>query len=202
MASTLVFATRNRGKLSELNALATPLGLHVVSAADLGAPDVEEDGATFEANATKKALQISAAVGKPSLADDSGLVVEALQGAPGVHSARFAGPDADDQANNERLLELLREVPAERRQAHFTCVMAFADPHGPLGEHVELAQGRCDGIIALAPQGDGGFGYDPLFLVPDRGLTFAELPADVKNTISHRAEAMRHMQSFLKRYFR
>ncbi|MFH2007327.1 MAG: XTP/dITP diphosphatase [bacterium] len=201
MASTLVFATRNRGKLSELRALVKPLGLEVVSAADLGAPDVEEDGLTFEANAAKKALEVSAAVGQPSLADDSGLVVEALRGAPGVRSARFAGPDADDRANNERLLELLRDVPTERRQAHFVCVMAFADPHGTLGEHVELTRGRCNGLIAEAPQGAGGFGYDPLFWVPERGQTFAELPADVKNTISHRAMAMRLMQSFLKRYF-
>jgi len=201
-ASTLVFATRNRGKIAELRALAEPLGLEVVSAAELGAPDVEEDGATFDANAAKKAREISMALGKPALADDSGLVVDALQGAPGVHSARFAGPDADDGANNEKLLELLRDVPADRRQAHFTCVMAFADPHGALGDHVELTNGRCDGLIAEAPRGDGGFGYDPLFLVPDQGLTFAELPSSVKNTISHRAEAMRSMQSFLRRYFR
>ena len=199
--STLVFATRNRGKLAELSALVRPLGLDVVSAAELGAPDVEEDGDTFEANSTKKARAVAEATGLPALADDSGLVVDALSGAPGLLSARFAGPDADDGANNAKLLSLLASVPEPKRGAHFFCAMAFADPHGTLGERVHLTQGRCDGAILSQPRGTGGFGYDPLFWVADHGHSMAELPAEIKNTISHRAKAMGQMLGFLKAYF-
>jgi XTP/dITP diphosphohydrolase len=200
--SRLVFATRNRGKLAELSVLAAPLGLEVISAAELGAPDVEEDGATFEENAVKKAREIAAAVGLPALADDSGLVVNALDGAPGIYSARFAGPQASDADNNRLLLSRLQGVNEDLRGAHFVCAMAFADPGGVLGDEVEVTRGECHGVILEAPRGEDGFGYDPLFLVPDRGLTFAELGASVKNTISHRAMAMGQMQSFLQRYFR
>jgi len=200
--SQLVFATRNRGKLAELSVLAEPLGLEVISAAELGAPDVEEDGATFEENAAKKAREVAAAVGLPALADDSGLVVDALDGAPGVYSARFAGPEATDADNNRLLLSRLQGVAEDLRGAHFVCAMAFADPGGALGDHVEVTRGECHGVILEAPRGEGGFGYDPLFIVPDRGQTFAELGAAVKNTISHRAMAMAQMQSFLQRYFR
>lgn len=200
--SRLVFATRNRGKLAELSELVEPLGLEVISAAELGAPDVEEDGATFEQNAAKKAREVSAAVGLPALADDSGLVVNALAGAPGVHSARFAGPEATDADNNRLLLERLQGVAKDLRGAHFVCAMAFADPGGAQGQAVEVARGECHGVILEAPRGEGGFGYDPLFWVPDQGRTFAELGASVKNTISHRAMAMGRMQSFLRRYFR
>ncbi len=199
--SQLVFATRNQGKLAELSVLAAPLGLEVISAAELGAPDVEEDGATFEENAIKKAREVAAAVGLPALADDSGLVVTALEGAPGVHSARFAGPNATDADNNRLLISRLRGVDEALRTAHFVCAMAFADPGGALGDQVEMARGECHGVILEAPRGEGGFGYDPLFLIPDRGETFAELGAKVKNTISHRAMAMGRMQSFLQKYF-
>ena len=199
--SRLVFATRNRGKLTELSGLVAPLGLEVISAAELGAPDVEEDGETFIDNAVKKAREVATATRLPALADDSGLVVDALDGAPGVYSARFAGPGATDADNNRLLLERLQGVPAQRRGAHFFCAMAFADPAGALGEQVEVSEGRCHGRIIDAPRGEGGFGYDPLFFVPDRDQTFAELGAGVKNTISHRARAMQQMQKFLQRYF-
>lgn len=199
--SQLVFATRNRGKLAELSGLVAPLGLEVISAAELDAPDVVEDGVTFAENAAKKAREVSAAVGLPALADDSGLVVDALEGAPGVHSARFAGPQATDADNNRLLIERLGGMDEPRRGAHFVCAMAFADPGGALGDEVKMAQGECHGVILEAPRGEGGFGYDPLFYVPDRGQTFAELGASVKNTISHRAMAMAQMESFLRRYF-
>lgn len=202
MPRTLVFATRNRGKLHELEALVAPLGLAVVSAASLPeAPEVEEDGDTFEANAVKKAREVGLATGLPALADDSGLEVDILGGAPGVYSARYAGPGAGDRANNEKLLEELAAVPEVDRGAHFTCVMAFADPAGALGETVHVTRGRCDGRLLFAPRGEGGFGYDPLFYVPDRGLTFAELPREVKNSISHRARALAAMRGVLERYF-
>ena len=197
----LVFATRNKGKIAELSGLVNPLGLEVISAAELNAPDVEEDGDTFEANATKKAREVARATGLPALADDSGLNVDALNGAPGVYSARFAGPDATDADNNRLLLERLQGVPSDRRRAHFFCAMAFADPNGALGEAVEVTQGRCHGVILEELRGVGGFGYDPLFFVPDHNKTFAELGAGIKNTISHRAMAMSHMQIFLRRYF-
>ncbi|MDY0000048.1 MAG: XTP/dITP diphosphatase [Polyangia bacterium] len=199
MTRKLVFATRNRGKLVELEALVEPLGIQVLSAADLPSlPEVEEDGATFEENAVKKALAVARASGLPSLADDSGLVVDALGGAPGVRSARFAGPSADDRANNEKLLELLGNLPSEERGAHFCCHMALADPASPGGELVHTTSGRCDGQILCAPRGEGGFGYDPLFLVPELGQTFAELPREVKNRISHRAKALLAMRELLE----
>lgn len=198
MARTLVFATRNRGKLAELEALVAPLGITVVSASSFpDLPEVEEDGATFEENAEKKAREVAHATGLPALADDSGLVVDVLDGAPGVFSARFAGPGADDRANNAKLLALLKDVPAEGRTAHFRCAMALADPEGALGARVHLTQGRCDGQLLFAPRGEGGFGYDPLFLVPALGLTFAELPREVKNRISHRAQALLAMREVL-----
>ncbi len=199
--STLVFATRNKGKIAELSGLVAPLGLEVISAAELGAPDVEEDGETFEDNAVKKAREVATATGLPALADDSGLKVDALDGAPGVYSARFAGPEATDADNNRLLLQRLQGVDTERRGAHFFCAMAFADPRGALGDAVEVTRGRCHGVILEELRGDGGFGYDPLFFVPDRDQTFAELGAGVKNTISHRARAMEQMQVFLQRYF-
>jgi XTP/dITP diphosphohydrolase len=216
---TLVFATRNAGKLAELEALVAPLGLAVRGAAEIpGIPEVEEDGETFEHNAIKKAREVARASGLPALADDSGLEVDALGGAPGVHSARYSGPGATDARNNAALLEALAGVPAERRSAHFTCVMALAEPppSAPPGQpddepaagepaagelDVHLTRGRCDGVILDAPRGEGGFGYDPLFFVPEQGATFAELPRAVKNRISHRARALQAMRALLERRF-
>ncbi|HSZ80752.1 MAG TPA: RdgB/HAM1 family non-canonical purine NTP pyrophosphatase [Polyangia bacterium] len=187
----VVFATRNRGKLRELVPLfeELALGLELVTIDEV-APDTElrEDAMTFEENALAKARQAAAATGLPALADDSGLEVDALGGAPGVHSARYAGVGATDAANNAKLLEALREVPPERRTARYRCVAAFVDPTRAL----ELTRaGACEGALLAAPRGAGGFGYDPLFVVPGRGVTMAEIALDEKNRLSHRAAAFR-----------
>jgi XTP/dITP diphosphohydrolase len=202
----LVFATRNPGKLVELRQLLADLDLAVWSLDQLDqkgreVPEVIEDGDTFEANAGKKALEVSRATGLPALADDSGLEVDALAGAPGVRSARFAGPDAGDQANNARLLHALRDVPEDRRGARFRSALALADTAGPLGDALITTAGVCEGRILLGPRGTGGFGYDPLFLVPELGATFAELGVGTKNDLSHRARAMAAMKPHIVRYF-
>jgi XTP/dITP diphosphohydrolase len=196
----LVFATRNPGKVVELHQLLAGLDLDILSARDLDLPDVVEDGDTFAANASKKALEVSRAAGLPALADDSGLEVDALGGAPGVISARYAGPEHDDRANNDRLLRELLGVPPERRTARFRSVVALADAAGPLGERVLTADGTCEGVILDAPRGTGGFGYDPLFFAPELGCTFAEAGVGPKNDLSHRARAMRAMRPRLIEY--
>lgn len=191
--SRLLFATRNRGKLAELRALVAPHGIEVDSLDDVDAPgEVEEDGETFTANAEKKARAALAATGLPALADDSGLEVDALDGAPGVRSARYAGPGQDDAANNAKLLAALASVPDARRTARFRCALAFVDAAGTL----TVAEGTLEGRIGQAPRGAGGFGYDPLFLLPD-GRTLAELSAAEKNAISHRGQALRKMAPHL-----
>lgn len=191
--SRLLFATRNRGKLAELRALVAPHGIEVDSLDDVDAPgEVEEDGETFTANAEKKARAALAATGLPALADDSGLDVDALDGAPGVRSARYAGPGQDDAANNAKLLAALASVPDARRTARFRCALAFVDAAGTL----TVAEGTLEGRIGQAPRGAGGFGYDPLFLLPD-GRTLAELSAAEKNAISHRGQALRKMAPHL-----
>lgn len=195
----LVVATRNRGKIQEMQALLDGLVEDFICAADIdGFPDTIEDGATFEENALKKAREASSFSGLPALADDSGLVVEALAGRPGVYSARFAGEGAGDAANNKRLLEELEGVAADKRQAVFVCVLAFVAPDG-----VERTfTGRVCGSILETSQGNGGFGYDPLFLVDGFGRTMAELGLDEKNSISHRGQAFRQFRDYLKeKYF-
>ena len=183
----LVIATRNAGKIREIKALLahrdfTVHGLDEFS----GFGEVEEDGETFAANALKKARAASAFSGMPALADDSGLCVAALQGRPGVHSARYAGEGASDAENIARLLMELAPHP-EPWNAAFECVMAFCTPDG--GE--KLFQGRLAGRIIAEKRGANGFGYDPVFLVPEYGKTLAELSLDIKNRISHRAQALR-----------
>jgi XTP/dITP diphosphohydrolase len=199
----LVFATRNPGKLVELRELLPALDVLGVdeAAARLGRaiPDVEEDADTFAGNAAKKALEVSRATGFPALADDSGLEVDALGGAPGVWSARYAG-GGGDAANNAKLLVALRGVPPERRTARFRAVLALADVDGPLGDAVITTEGVCEGVVLDAPRGTGGFGYDPLFLVPDLGQTFAELGVGPKGERSHRARAMQAMRPQLRAY--
>lgn len=183
----LVLATRNKGKLRELTDLLAPYGFEVLSLdsfPELG--EIVEDGATFQENAIIKAAAVAKHTGLLALADDSGLEVDALDGAPGVYSSRFAGEGKDDLANNRKLLELLAGLPPERRTARFQCVVAIAWPDGSL----RTSTGTCEGIIAGSPRGEGGFGYDPLFYVPEYGKTFAELDAAVKNKISHRAKAL------------
>ena len=192
----LVVATRNPGKLREIRHLLEGAGIEVVGLdAFPGIPEIEEDGATFAANAAKKAETIAHLTGRPCLADDSGLAVEELGGEPGVHSARYAGVQGDDAANNGKLLRELDGVPAERRQATFCCVMALSLP----AVATRLFEGRVTGRILDAPRGSGGFGYDPLFLVDGFDRTMAELPLVEKNRISHRGQALRqviaHLQS-------
>ncbi|SHJ39940.1 XTP/dITP diphosphatase [Desulfofundulus thermosubterraneus] len=190
----LVLATRNPGKVRELSQLLSPLGYEVVSLEQYpGMPEITEDGATFKDNAVKKATAVARYTGQMALADDSGLEVDYLGGAPGVHSARFAGAGHDDRANNEKLLRLLAGVPPEKRTARFRCVVAVATPEG----RVFTAEGICEGVIADKPRGEGGFGYDPLFYVPSYGKTFAELDPAVKNRISHRGRALVLMREIL-----
>lgn len=196
----LVFATRNQGKLRELRQLLDLEGLEIISLDQLpDAPEIEETGETFAENATLKARGIMEATGLPSLADDSGLVVDALGGAPGVHSARYAGPGATDADRVQLLLKSLAGVEAAQRTARFRCVVAFAVPEHP--ESVELHEGSCEGRILTETRGAGGFGYDPVFYVEELDQTFAEAPAEKKNRLSHRGEAMRKMVESLRRRF-
>ncbi|MEW6171982.1 MAG: XTP/dITP diphosphatase [Bacillota bacterium] len=190
----LVVATTNQGKLREIQAILAPLNWEVISTkAYQEFPEIEERGTTFEANAIEKARATAAFTGETALADDSGLEVDYLGGAPGVYSARFAGEPKDDDANNAKLLRLLEGVPQEKRAARFRCVIAVAFPEG----RVLTADGRCEGYILTELRGAGGFGYDPLFYVPEFGKTFAELPLEVKNRISHRAAALAKIKETL-----
>jgi XTP/dITP diphosphohydrolase len=182
----LLIATRNRHKLAEIRAIFALPGLELLGPDDTAPlPDVEEDADTFEGNALKKARTLAEASGLRTLADDSGLEVEALAGAPGVRSARFAGPGAGDAANNALLLEKLRGV-ADRR-ARFRCVLALCEPGG----REWTVAGACPGRLLDAPRGTGGFGYDPLFVPDGHTRTFAELDPAEKNRLSHRAAALR-----------
>jgi XTP/dITP diphosphohydrolase len=193
-AARIVLATHNLNKVAELRAI---LGLAVegfeaedlISAAELGLPDVRETGVTFAENALLKAHAVARATGKIAIADDSGLAVDVLGGAPGVFSARWAGRHGDDSANLELLLAQLADVPAEHRAARFVCAAALATPDG--FEHVE--HGTLDGALETAPRGGGGFGYDPILRVAGdaAGRTAAELSAEEKNAISHRGQAFR-----------
>jgi XTP/dITP diphosphohydrolase len=196
---TLVLATSNEGKVSELRALLADLPVQLVTVGDvLGEKlSISEDGATFEANAKQKALAVCRASRLVSLADDSGLEVDALGGRPGVRSARFAHDRATDAENNAALLRAMEEAPGDHeRTARFRCVLALATPWW--GDEVRIAEGRVDGVIARDPRGGGGFGYDPLFL-PDEagGRAMAELEGDEKNTISHRARAVHALRPVL-----
>ena len=189
----LLVATRNRGKVSELARMFADLDVELVGLdAWPDAPEVEETGATFEENALIKARAYARFSGLPALADDSGIEVDALGGAPGIHSARYAGEHGDDEANNARLLRELEQV--EDRAGRVRCALAFVDLESGR-EHV--AHGVIEGTILRAPRGDGGFGYDPLFLPRGETRTTAEMSAEEKDAISHRAEAARAMRAFL-----
>ena len=189
----LIIATRNEHKLLEIRQLFNVPGVHVQSALDFPElPDVEEDGDTFEANSIKKAVSLSQATGFHALADDSGLLVDALHGAPGVYSARYAGLPVDYQANNRKLLRELDDE--ENRSARFVCVMAMACPDG----RTETVAGECCGHIARSCRGTHGFGYDPLFIPDGYDQTFGELDDAVKARLSHRAHAMQHAVSAWK----
>ena len=185
MAEKFVLATHNPGKLAEMKAILSRLGVEVLSPAEAGVEvDVEETGTTFAENAMLKAKAVCAAACLPAIADDSGLCVDALNGGPGVYSARYGGEGLDD---GQRCLLLLRSMRGQgTRAAHFSCAVACAFPNGD----TLTAEGRCDGAIAFAPLGDGGFGYDPVFLIPEKGKTFGQLGAEEKSKISHRGRAL------------
>ncbi|HEY5973543.1 MAG TPA: XTP/dITP diphosphatase [Geobacteraceae bacterium] len=191
----LLVATGNQGKLRELRELLAGSVEELLSLADFpNLPAVDEDGATFAENAVKKARAAALATGLPAVADDSGLVVTALGGQPGVLSARYAGETADDAANNAKLLQAMASVPSRERTAAFHCVIAFCQPDGSCATFA----GQLPGLILPAPAGSGGFGYDPLFLVPEYGKTLAELSLTIKNRISHRGRAFEAFASHLK----
>ena len=192
----LLIATRNAGKLREYAQLLADLEIELLSPIDIGmdSVQVEETGDTFEENARLKALTYAQASGLPTLADDSGLEVDALDGRPGVHSARYAGPDATDEDRRRKLLAEMRDVPPGQRSARFRCTVALALPDG----RVWTADGVCEGEIAFEPRGEGGFGYDPLFIVSGDGRTMAEMAPDEKNLISHRGRALRAAMRFLR----
>jgi len=192
----LLVATRNAHKLAEIRAILSVPGLELVGAGELpGLPDVEEDAPTFEGNASKKARTLAVAAGCWTLADDSGLEVDALGGEPGVHSARYAGPEASTPANNAKLLRELRGV--RDRRARFRCVLALAAPDG----RVWTVDGRCEGHLLEEPRGAQGFGYDPLFVPEGYDQTFAELAPAVKNRLSHRGRALaRAVAEWQKRF--
>ena len=183
----LVIATHNPGKLREIGELVAPSGVAVASAADLGLDEPVEDGDTFKANALIKTHAAAQASGVPALADDSGLAVEALGGAPGIHSARWAGPEKDFGQAMERIWDLILE--SEDRRAHFVCALALAWPDG----HSEVFEGRVDGTLIWPPTGDKGFGYDPMFQPAGYFETFGEMDPTEKHGISHRAEAFKQL---------
>ena len=184
----LVLASNNPGKAREIEALLSPLGVSLTAQSFYYVPTVAETGLTFVENAILKARNASAHTSLPAIADDSGLEVDALHGAPGIRSARFAGDDADDASNNQRLLDELCDIPADERSARFHCVVVcLRHPEDPTPL---ICQGRWEGTVLEAPRGAQGFGYDPLFFVPELGCTAAELDAATKNHYSHRARAL------------
>ncbi|MDY6921373.1 MAG: RdgB/HAM1 family non-canonical purine NTP pyrophosphatase [Pseudomonadota bacterium] len=187
----IVVATGNRGKLREINQMLNPLGLQARGQGEFQVSEAPETGLSFVENAIIKARHASRVTGKPALADDSGLEVDALQGAPGIYSARYAGENATDQDNLEKLLVALADTPDPERNARFQCVMVYLrhwqDPVP------RICQGTWEGRIARAPRGDNGFGYDPVFWVPERDCTAAELTPEVKNRLSHRGQALQQL---------
>ena len=196
MDKVIVAASRNKHKIEEIEAITKKFGMSIISRDEAGVPPVEivEDGETFEENSFKKADEIMKLCGKITLADDSGLMVDYLGGAPGVYSARFAGEDGNDEKNNDKLLKLLDGVPAKERTAKFVSVITMVYPDGT----VLSARGECPGKIITVPTGDGGFGYDPLFVPDGYDKTFAQLTPEEKNAISHRAAALAELEKLLE----
>ena len=204
MGRKLLVASANQGKIREIKNYLENLNninLEIIGLDEFpGLPEVEEDGDSFRANALKKARARAEQTGLLTLADDSGLSVDYLGGEPGIYSARYAGEGATDEENNQKLLEKLKDVPEEKRKASFICVMALVDPDS--GEGI-VVEGRCDGIIQLSPKGENGFGYDPIFYLPEFRKTMAEIPLELKNQISHRAAALQKMKNeVIRRYSR
>jgi XTP/dITP diphosphohydrolase len=197
MAPVLVVGTRNPKKREELLEILGDLGLELRDLTRYpDAPEVVEDGRTFEENGRKKASELARHLKEWVLGEDSGLVVPGLNGRPGVYSARYAGKQGDDAANSRTLLAELAPLPADRRAAYYVCTGALADPEGKV---VAVVEGRCHGIIINEERGSGGFGYDPLFLIPEYHRTFGELSARVKHALSHRGRAMAHLRPVLRR---
>lgn len=191
----LLVATNNPGKVKEYKDLLAGLPLELTYPAQEGLDiEVAETGGSFAENATLKAVAYARASGLPTLADDSGLEVDALGGEPGIRSARYAGKGASDEECYQLLLKNLKEVPWEERTARFRCVIAVATPEG----QIHTAEGACEGIIAFAPKGEHGFGYDPIFYFQEYGMTMAELPLETKNQVSHRAKAMQGAREILE----
>jgi len=195
----LLIATRNREKLKEIHAILADLQLDIISSADMPQlPKVHEDGKTIRDNAVKKAVETAKMANMLTLADDTGLEVDVLDGEPGVRSARFAGDDVTYHENNKKLIGLLEGIPREKRAARFRCVVAIADENGLF----DTVEGICNGRIVEEERGGGGFGYDPLFIADGQVKTFGELSPDVKNRISHRAKALQKAWAVLSRYVR
>jgi len=192
----ILIATSNAGKIREMTAIFAGLPIELIPLDHFpGVPIPEEDGITFEINAEKKALHYARITRHWSLADDSGLVVDALNGEPGVHSARYAGSECDDAANNALLIRNLRDVPDEKRTARFQCAAALSD-----GENIlATTSGVVEGMVVDDPRGSSGFGYDPHFFVPEFGMTTAQMSPELKNRISHRGKAMREMRGHLEK---
>ena len=192
----LVLASGNKGKLKEFGQVLAPLGFEVVPQSEFNVPEVDETGLTFVENALLKAREASRVSGLPAMADDSGIEVDALNGAPGIYSARFSGPGATDQKNNDKLLQELSGLSEQERTARYWCVLVYlrhADDPTPI-----IAQGSWEGRILEAPQGDGGFGYDPLFWVENEGCAAAQLTPEQKNKLSHRGKATLDLVAQLK----
>ncbi|NYF25077.1 XTP/dITP diphosphatase [Sporosarcina sp. JAI121] len=193
----VLIATNNAGKAKDFEALFRPLGVQVLTLNDIeGDIDVEETGDTFEANAILKAETVARLLGKIVIADDSGLEIDALGGAPGVYSARYAGEEKNDEANIDKVLQELKTASGGERNARFRCVLAVAGP----GLVTETFSGSCEGVIHTGRQGSNGFGYDPIFFVPTLNRTMAELSAEEKNKISHRGAALAKLKSNLPYY--
>lgn len=184
----VVLASGNKGKLNEFNKLLAPLDIEVLPQSEFNVSSIEETGLTFIENAILKARHASEISGLPAIADDSGLEVDALKGAPGIYSARYSGEDANDNANNQKLLRELSGVPAENRTARFQCVLVYLEH--PADPTPIVCQGSWEGVILEAPAGEQGFGYDPLFWVPSKQCASAELDRDEKNRLSHRGKAL------------
>ncbi|HEY3858652.1 MAG TPA: RdgB/HAM1 family non-canonical purine NTP pyrophosphatase [Gammaproteobacteria bacterium] len=192
----VVLATNNAGKAEELNAMLGGLDMEIVSQASLGVPEAQETGLTFIENAILKARNAASHTKLPAIADDSGLEVDALEGAPGIHSARYAGTPSNDQANLKKLLETMQDVPDIGRSARFRCVIVYlkhANDPAPL-----VTEGVWEGSIQRAPKGSNGFGYDPVFWVPEKGCSSAELPPEVKNQLSHRGQALARLAAHFR----
>jgi len=193
----LIVATKNKKKLKEIKEILKGFGLKISSLSDYEAlPRIIENGKTFKENAVKKAVKIARATGKLSLGEDSGLCVGALNGEPGVYSARFSGKGKSDAQNNLRLLKLLKEIPLSKRKAHYSCAVALADKDGLIG----VVEGECSGMIGFELKGKSGFGYDPLFVVPKYKKTFAQLGEKIKHKMSHRYHALKQAKIIIKKY--